>query len=179
MKSENKYLKRVEEIMIPIGQYPHITEDATLKDAILVIENSQINHRGRLSLPRVLLIFDKDEKLCGTVRRRDIMRGLEPKFLLGEPLDYRKKLFDVQIDPNLTEMSFEKNIKGMKEQTNRKVGEVMLPIRATIDYDDHLIKAAYMMVSLNLSLLPVLKGEKVIGILRSVDVFQEIVSLVS
>jgi predicted transcriptional regulator len=170
---------RVSAIMIPIDRYPSVEPDCSLKDAIAVMKAAQLEIDGRKSLPRVLLVIDRDkDMLLGVVRRRDIMRGLEPPSLVSEPLDYRKKLFDVTVDPNLSEMAFDKVVHGIQEQSRRPVREIMRPIKATIDANDHIIKAVYEMVSGSLTLLPVLADRELVGVLRTVEAFEELARLV-
>jgi predicted transcriptional regulator len=164
-------MERIEEIMVPLDQYPSVTPDTTIRDAIIAINDASIQTHVCLSLPRSLLVIDDHHHLKGTLRRRDILRGLEPKFLQGESLYYRKKLFDVHIDPNLSELSWDKTMREMRTQANRLVSEIMLPADVTINYDEHILKAVYEMTSYERSLLPVLKDKKVIGVVRSVDVF--------
>ncbi len=171
-------MKRVGEIMIPVDKYPSVRDKATLRDAIAVIEGAELEVDRRKSLPRVILVFDEIDVLVGYIRRRDIMQGLEPKFLTLQPLEYRKKLFDVAIDPNLLELSFDRVVKGIREQADRPVSDVMNPIEITIDADDHMIKAVYEMVAYNLTLVPVVQEGRVVGVLRSVDLFHELVKLV-
>jgi predicted transcriptional regulator len=108
------------------------------------------------------------------LRRRDVMRGLEPRFLVGGSLEYRRKLFDVGIDPNLSELSYDTVIARIRTRANRLVKEFMVPIRATIDCGDHIMKAMNEMVEQNISLLPVLKKGNIVGVVRSVDVLNEI-----
>lgn len=169
---------RVREIMIPLDRYPAIPPDCTLKKAVDVMEHAEVDWAGRKSMPRMLLVLDDDGRLRGTVRRRDLMRGLEPSFLVNEPLHYRKKLFDVKIDPNLTELSYDHIVKGIREQAERQVREVMRPIEVAIDHDEHIIKAVYEMVSYGVTLLPVLDNKKVVGVLRSVELFHEMAHIV-
>ncbi len=166
--------KRVHEVMIPVENYPMIYTDQTIKDAIREMEVCQIEFMGKKTAPRTILVFDLEDQLAGIARRRDIMRGLEPDFLVSKPLSKRKSIFDVQLDPNLSEMSYDRLLKGVLERTKRPITDVMLPVEATINHDDHVIKAIYEMVDANQSLLPVLKGDRVIGVLRSVDVFREL-----
>ncbi|MBW2529283.1 MAG: CBS domain-containing protein [Deltaproteobacteria bacterium] len=168
---------KVGEIMIPLDRYPMVRTSTTLREAIRVMKESHLEVAERRSLPRVLLVLDERDRLIGLVRRRDIMRGLEPKFLVMEPLEYRKKLFDVASDPNLTEVSHEQLAKGVREQAERTVAKVMRPVVAIINFDDHLIKAVYEMVTHGLSLLPVVQHCKPVGVLRSVEVFHELVTL--
>ncbi len=167
-------MMRVREIMIPVARYPSVRDNTTLRKAIEVILGAVLEVEHEKSLPRVLLVFDGIDVLVGTVRRRDIMRGLEPSFLVSQPLEYRKKLFDVAIDPNLSELSYDRVIKGIRAQAERPVSDVMRPIEATLDAEDHIGKAIYEMVSLNVSLIPVLHEKQLVGVVRSVDVFREL-----
>ena len=166
--------KRIQDVMVPLEEYPCIPETLTLRDAIIEM-GMQILRTQLPSLPRVVLVFnDNDTRLLGILRRRDIMRGLEPRFMLSGSLNYRRKLFNVEVDPNLSELSHEKTLEGMRRRANRLVKDYMLPIKATIDYNDHVTTAVYEMVDQNVSLLPVMKNGNVVGVVRSVDVLSEI-----
>ena len=170
--------KNAGDIMIPLEKYPHIPYWFTLRQAVAELEKSTIEHQGRKSLPRALLVFDEKYQLLGIVRRRDLLRGLEPKFLRTMPMTHRKQLFDVEVDPNLVDLSTGKIGKAIKEQAEMHVSEVMQPIAATVDVADHLAKIVYKMVSRDLNLMPVMKNGKVVGIVRSVDAFHEIAQLI-
>ena len=161
-------------IMIPMDEYPHIPYWFTLRQAMVEMEGSELERNGRKSLPRVILVFNEKYELLGMVRRRDILRGLEPEFLSQKSLSYRRKLFDVKVDPNLSELSFDKVIAGVRERAERPVSDIMIPIEATVDYEDHIVKVIYEMNLHNLSILPVLKDNKVVGVVRTVDIFHEI-----
>ena len=171
-------MRRVKEVMIPVEQYPSVRDNATLREAIAKIEEAQLEVERRKSLPRVLLVFDEINVLVGTVRRRDVMRGLEPKYLLSKPLEYKKKLFDIDVDPNLAELSYDRVVRGIREQANRPVSDVMLPIAAILDAEDHVMKAVQAMVALDVNLIPVLQEGKLVGVVRSVDVFHDLAQLV-
>jgi CBS domain-containing protein len=170
-------VRRIREIMIPVDQYPSVRDNATVRDAIAVMESAELEVDLKKSLPRVILVFDGIDVLVGYVRRRDIMRGLEPNFLVSQSLEYRQKLFDVSIDPNLVELSYDRVVKGIRSQAERPVSDVMRPLEAIVDADDHVMKAVYEMVSLNVSLLPVLHEGNLVGVVRSVDVFRELADL--
>jgi CBS-domain-containing membrane protein len=170
--------KTAGDIMIPLEKYPHIPYWFTLRQAVGELEKSTIDHQGRKSLPRALLVFDEKYQLLGIIRRRDLLRGLEPKFLRTMPMPHRKKLFDVEVDPNLVELSSGKIGKAIKEQAEMQVSEVMQPIVSTLDYHDHLAKIVYKLINRDLNLMPVVKDGKVVGVVRSVDAFHEIAKLV-
>ncbi len=171
-------MTRAGDLMIPLDKYPHMPHWFTLRQAIVEMENSVLEIDGRKSLPRVVLVFDEKYQLVGLLRRRDILRGLEPEFLTDKPLDYRKKLFDVKVDPNLSEISFDKILEGVRKRADRPVSDVMIPVAGTADYDDHIIKVVYEMNANKFSLLPVLKDGRVVGVVRTVDVFREFAKLV-
>ncbi len=169
---------RVGEIMIPLERYPTVRPDCTLREAMAELERSQIEVEGRKSLPRVLLIVDAKGRLVGYARRRDIMRGLVPQALVSEPDYDRKKLFDVGVDPNLSELSYDSIAHAARERARRPVIDVTVSLQASLEIDDHFVKAVCEMVSENLSLLPVLKDGRVVGVIRSVELFRELSRLV-
>lgn len=170
-------VKRVREFMIPLEKFPAVRDNTTLREAVHVIEEAQLEMDRRKSLPRVLLVYDEIGVFVGYVRRRDIMRGLEPEHLISEPLQYKKKLFDVAVDPNLSELSYDHVVNQIRQHANRPLSDVMHPIVTTINADDHLVKAIYEMVTFNISPIPVLDDGYVVGVIRSVDVFHELALL--
>ena len=90
-----------------------------------------------------------------------------------------EKLFNVEVDPNLSELPYEKIIAGIRKRADHLVKDFMIPIKATINCDDHIMKAMYEMVEQNTSLLPVLEDGNVVGVVRSVDVLGELALIVS
>jgi CBS-domain-containing membrane protein len=170
-------MRRVADFMIPVESYPSVRDTAPLREAVAIIESARLEVERRQSLPRALLVFDEIRVAVGYVRRRDLMRGLEPKFLLSQPLTYRQKLFDVAVDPNLSELSYDRVVRAIREQANRPVSDVMRPIEATVDAEDHLAKVVNEMVSLDLALIPVMRDRRLVGVVRSVDVFHELAQL--
>jgi len=172
-------MRVVEEVMIPVDQYPSVKDSATLREAVEIIEDAQLEVAFRKSLPRALLVFDAIDVMVGYVRRRDIMRGLEPKYLLTKPLTYRKKLFDIAVDPNLSDLSGGHLLAGIREQGNRPVSDVMRPIETILSANDLVMRAAQEMVALDVNLIPVLKDGHLVGIVRSVDVFQDLAQILA
>jgi CBS domain-containing protein len=171
-------LKRVGELMIPMEKYPHIPFWFTLRQAMAEMEHSELEINGRKSLPRYILVFDEKYRLMGLVRRRDILRGLEPEFLLDKTVEERRGMFNLQTDPHLWEISLDKIMDGTKSRAERQVSEIMRPIEQTVDYNDHVFRVIYEMNVNRISLLPVLKDGRVIGVIRTVDVFHEVARFV-
>lgn len=169
--------KRAGDLMIPLDEYPHIPYWFTLRQALAEFEKTIVGVGGQQSLPRALLVFDEKYRLLGSIRQRDILRGLEPKFLKTMAIPHRRMLFDVAADPNLVDFSSGKVGQAIQEQADLPVSEVMVPVVATVDYDDHLAKIIYKIVTHDQSMLPVLKDGKVVGAVRSVDALHEIAKL--
>ena len=170
----------VKDIMVPAAEYPCIPETHTLRQAIEEMGKAQILKGEQASLPRMALVFDETgTRLLGMLRRRDILRGLEPKFLVNGSLEYREKFFNVNIDPNLSELSYDKMIARIQKRASLLVREFMKPLEATIRHDDHIMKAINEMVDQNTSMLPVLKDDNVVGVVRSVDVLNAVALLIA
>jgi CBS domain-containing protein len=166
--------KVVGDIMVPVDEYPCIPDTLTIGDAVIQM-TVQISKSKHQSLPRVALVFDEDfNDLRGFLRRRDIMRGLEPGFLISGSLGYRRQLFNVDIDPNLSELSHDTLVSGLRTRAALLVRDFMMPIKATVNRSDHTMKAVCEMVDRDISLLPVLEDGNVVGVVRSVDVLSEI-----
>lgn len=170
-------MRRVGEIMIPLGDYPHLPVWSSMLEAIKMMR-VEIDFRGSKTLPRVLLLFDLDGSIAGTIRRRDLMRGLEPPILQGQSLQQRLKFFDIEVDPHLAELWPSRWVEGFREQVNRPVTDVMRSIKWTIDSDELVANAVYEMIQNDLIILPVVEERKVVGVIRTVDVFHELAELV-
>ncbi len=93
------------------------------------------------------------------------------------PLESRKTLFDVKVNTNLSELSYDKLLDEIWRQAERPISDVMRPISATVDLEDHLVKIIDERVDRGLSLLPVLQEGKGVGVVRSVDAFREIAEI--
>jgi predicted transcriptional regulator len=165
---------RAGDIMIPIDKYPSVRHTSTIREAVRVMKEAHLEVAQRRSLPRALLVLDEENHPLGIVRRRDILRGLEPRFLRTASVPERKRLFEIEIDPDLVDLSTGRLGKAIQEQAEHSVSEIMQPIVATLDYEDQLAKIVYKMLSRDLNLLLVIKDGQVVGVVRTVDVFREV-----
>jgi CBS domain-containing protein len=138
------------------------------------MDKAAIVAEGRVTAPRVALVFNQADQLVGEVRRRDILRGLEPGFLESHRIKSRHATVDIKADPNLSILSYDSMVKGIREKACRPVGGVLKPIPATVDYHDHLMRVINVMVEYDCSHLPVMRDGRVRGLVRSVDVMHEL-----
>lgn len=162
------------DIMIPLDKYPHIPYWFTVRQAIVEIQHSVLEVNGKKSLARAILVFDEEYKLLGMVRRRDILKGLEPERFFGKHAHYSKHLFEIEPDANLLEMSYEQIQNTINEQAEIKVSNIMVPTEHTVEIDDHLLKIIYEINHNNYSMIPVLKKDVVVGVIRTVEIINEI-----
>ncbi len=163
------------DIMIPIANYPTVPHWCTLRQAAHeLIERMIPDQRGRMSPPRVVLVFDKNNRLLGQVRRRDVLRGLEPGYLVSHEAHHPKSLFEIRPDPHLSDLMNARSESTIRHQAERPVREVMQPLDASVDITDSLATVMNVMEEHDQSIIPVMDKKKVVGVIRSVDVLNEV-----
>ena len=100
---------KVRDLMAPFSQCPKVSEDATLRDAVLSLEATRLKDDPWEYRPRVILVYDKNEKIVGTLRHFEVLKALEPKYKhVVESLEpsYRDAL--KTLDPEYDEVSDKK-----------------------------------------------------------------------
>lgn len=158
--------------MIPIDRYPHVTYEDTLLHAIEAIEEKWIEIGEQKTLPFVILVFGNTDNLVGMASINNILRGLEPKYLLQRSLT--DKLLKKKKSSEQSAIQNKRIIRAIMERGERRIGEVMFPIEATIDCNEHIFTTVAVLSECRISLIPVLDGQNVVGVIRSVDIFHEI-----
>jgi CBS domain-containing protein len=160
---------KVKDLMIPLEDYPHIPYWFTLRQAMAIVREASIKFEGTFE-PRAVLVFDEKYQLMGMLTLRDIIKGLEPRFLKETAL--------IKVDPSLTILTKELFGPGMKEASQKAVSEVMSPIKATVNADDPIGKALFLMIKENVGMMPVMQEKKVAGMIRLSDLFKVISDVV-
>jgi len=161
--------KRVKELMIPLEDYPHIPYWFTLRQAMAIVREANIKFEGTFE-PRAVLVFDEKYQLMGILTLRDIIRGLEPRFMQESGL--------IKSDPNLALLMGDLFGPGMREASQKPVSEVMSPIKITVQGSDPIAKAIFLMIKEGVGMMPVIQDSKVAGMIRLSDLFKEISDLV-
>ncbi len=163
------YTKKVKDLMIPLEDYPHIPYWFTLRQAMAIVREAAIKFEGSFE-PRAVLVFDEKYQLMGMLTLRDVVRGLEPRFAEDKGL--------IKSDPSLAVLLGDMFGPGMKEASQRPVSEVMSPIKVTVNGDDPITKALFLMIKENVGMMPVLQDNKVVGMVRMNELFKEISDVV-
>lgn len=158
--------KRVKDIMIPIEDYSSVSVNNTVKEAIAILKKSFCSlDSGECHGHRSVLVFDNENKLVGMLNFRALLLAIEPRFLKyeGGPSLFKEGFF--------TERA--------KEEAEKKVKDIMQPIELmTIGADDVILKAVHLMLKNKLGTLPVTRDEKVVGMVRINEVFNEMAKTV-
>jgi CBS domain-containing protein len=165
MADDNK----VKDLMIPLEDYPHIPYWFTLRQAMAIVREAAIKFEHSFE-PRAVLVFDEKYQLMGMLTLRDIIKGLEPKFLQETGL--------IKMDPSLTVLMGDLWGPNLRDRSQRPVSEVMSPIRVTVDGGAPLAKALYLMIKENVGLMPVMQDNKVAGMIRLSDLYAGIAAMV-
>jgi len=167
----------VKEVMIPLTDYPHIPYWFSVRQAIAMVKAAAAEPHARME-PRFVLVFDEKYQLLGFVGLKEMLRGIEPRFLRRPEAAHFQGAQPLEMDPSLSLLWRDLFGRGCKEEAAKPVKDIMTPVRATVKADDPLVKAAYTMVQADVEILPVMEDYKVAGIARLEDIFQEITKAV-
>jgi CBS domain-containing protein len=162
--------KKVKDLMIPLEDYPHVPHWFTLRQAMAILREAAITFEGQFE-PLAVLVFDEKFQLMGILSLRDIIKGLEPRLLY-------EKITLAQAEGELPG-----SLRGLfgpelQRASQRPVSEFMKPNEATINADDSIAKALFLMIREKVSRLPVLQDDKLAGMIRLSDLFIEISDIV-
>ncbi|MDL1980550.1 MAG: CBS domain-containing protein [Deltaproteobacteria bacterium] len=168
--------KKVKDLMVEITEYPHIPYWLSVREAIFLIR-STYDEKSGLGIHRMVLVFDEKYQLLGVLTLKKLLIGIEPKFLRRNEKSPYQGLTDADYAglSALLEGTF---AEGCKKEAKKPVSEVMMPIKAKVDVNDSIAKAAFIMIQADINLIPVMEGEIVRGVLRMSDVFNELTKIV-
>jgi len=175
--------KIVKDLMVPLADYATVSEDATLYDAIIALEEAQNKFDQSRYRHRAILIYDKNRHITGKISQLDILRALEPKY---DEMDNRRGMshygFSKKFLRTLREQFslFDKPMEEIcKKAAMLKVKNIMYtPTEGEyVNVNDSLDIAIHRLVMGHHQSLLVAKGDdikNIIGVLRKTDVFMEV-----
>lgn len=161
----------VRHFYIPMTDYPHIDATSSVCKAIVLMHSSLMeSHKYR-----TILVADEQQRLLGYLSLRDLTRAVGPPYL-------RKKAPQISghqpfqtTDQDLSALSLiwqEGFTEKIREEAKRPVAEVMTLFDKTVTMDDPFAKCVYLMLAQNILILPVVEDDKVLGVVRMVDIFE-------
>lgn len=159
--------RTIRDIYIPLREYPNIRDSATLNDAIAMLHNAfSTGKRFR----HVLVLNDQDE-LIGILGMRDILHGLFPDYLRTR--EHPHHAAPIPDFPSLALIWAKTCHTQVPEAAKKPVKDLIGTVRGKVGIDDLVTKAAYLLVIHDTSVLPVVDGNRLVGVVRMVDVFNE------
>lgn len=173
----------VRDLMVPLSEYATVTEEATLAEAVMALEEAQRKFDPTRHRHRAVLVLDSQKSgkvVIGKVSMFDVLRALEPRYrALEEPgmaarsgysPGFLKSMIDQGLLWNQSLMSL------CRKAAFLKVRDFMYtPSEGEyVKEDASLGEAVHQLVLGHHHSLLVLRGEEIAGVLRLTDVFQAI-----
>lgn len=171
---------KVKDLMVPLGDYATVSENATLHEAVLALEAAQKSVEPGRAKHAAVLVRDKSGKVIGKLSRWSVLRGIEPRYKhIGDLRETSRFGFSPEfIRSMLTNYGlFRTALEDLcKKAAEMNVKELMQTLTEGeyIDESATLDQAIHQLVMGNLASLLVTRGEEIVGILRLSDVFNEV-----
>jgi CBS domain-containing protein len=181
IQEENRYMEKmkVRELMVAADQFPKISVNASLYEALATLEKVQEAFLSAQSEQRILLVEDEQGQILGKISPIDLFRGLER--------NYAK----VNIKESLSNFGFKYAWDAMQKDYNlwhspfkdlcRKAGDVHvkdfinIPSESqSVDIDNNLSKCFHLFVINRHDTLFVRDGDRLVGMLLFADVYKKV-----
>ncbi len=175
--------KRVMDIMSRVEEYEKIDQDARLCDALALLRKNfdETGVRNTGFLHKTLLVTDDSKEIVGKLSIYDFIRGLVPEEV-KEPA-YSRPFYNmlasraqsVADEVSAVQESFRwlQNtfFDLVKQETQKRVRDVMSPAHPLLQEEDTLNKAIYVMFKEDIRQPMVLKGGEIVGMVSFMDLF--------
>jgi CBS domain containing-hemolysin-like protein len=171
--------RKVKELMVPLEEYATVSEESSLYEAVLALEEAQDKFRKDRYKHRAILVYDKNRNIVGKLSQLDVIKGLESGYKNLDLSGVKHTGFSPEFIRSLIK-TYDLWSKPLDEICRKapsiKVKEVMYtPTEGEyVREDATLDEAIHQLVMGKHQSLLVTTGEKIVGILRLTDVFLEI-----
>lgn len=176
--------KRVKDLMVPLEEYATVSEDATLYEAVLALEEAQKKFDQSKDKHRAILVLNKQGKVVGKLSQHDVIRGLEPRYeQIGDFRGSSRMGFSPDFIRSLIKnyALWEKPLHEIcRKASEIKVKDIYYtPTKGEfVREDDTLNTAIHQLIVGHHQSLLVTRGKEVVGILRLSDVFREVCNMI-
>ena len=171
---------KVKDLMVPLDEYATVSDEATLYEAVLALEEAQEKFEHLPYKHRAILVYDEKKRVVGKLSQLDILRALEPKY--GEMGDI-SSLSRFGLSRRFIESILEQNYLWEKplEDVCKKGGTTKVknfmytPGEGEyVQEEASLNLACHQLVMGHHQSLIVTSGDEIVGILRLTDVFNAV-----
>jgi len=174
----------VKELMVPLKDYATVSREATLHEAVLALEKSQMALDPSRYKHRAILVLNENGKVLSKITMKSILAVLEPNFgnVEGagvlERSGHSQDLIKSMLEDNAL---WAKSLHFVNERAAKlKVGDFIRPPSADeyIDENVTLGEANHQFIVQPHHSLLVTRDDEVVGILRLSDVFAKICNII-
>jgi CBS domain-containing protein len=170
--------KYVLDIMLPLNEYAVVSEEATLYDAFITLQEAQKKLTPGRQPHRAVLVVDKEKNIVGKLGHLGFLKALEPGYNDLGQLDMISKagLTKEFINSMMKNYSLlQDDLEDIRNRTKKiRIKDVMRPVTEQVDVNDTINEAIHKIIMWQILSVPVTKGGKVVGILRLSDLFDEV-----
>jgi CBS domain-containing protein len=171
---------KVKDLMVPLAEYVCVSEEATLYEAVLALIDARTKAVGQVHPHRAVLVCDKTGRVVGKLGYLDVLRSLEPHY--SELSDLKRVSgFGLSAEFMKSMMNKYDLWKAPLEDLCHKATQVKLssivadPLEGEfVEEDATLDKAVHQMIMGHHQSLLVTSEDRIVGILRLSDVFDEV-----
>ncbi|MFZ5642984.1 MAG: CBS domain-containing protein [Bacillota bacterium] len=161
--------KYVRDIMSSLENFSSVSADTSVKNAVYILKNSVMQETS--GTINYLLVFE-NKSLIGYVGIPEFLASVQPPNLRDDW--YRGWNVTNWADPAFISGLFT-NL--CLDVADKSVRDIMEPFGAVIGADSTLEEAVFKLFREKRDILPVMEGARLVGILRSADLFQEMANI--
>ncbi len=170
---------KVKELMVPLEEYATVSEESSLYEAVLALEEAQERFQKDTYKHRAILVYDENKNIVGKLSQLDVIKGLEAGYKHLDLSSVKHTGFSPEFMRSLIK-AYDLWSKPLEEICRKapsiKVKDVMYtPTEGEyVREEANLDEAIHQLVMGKHQSLLVTRGDKIVGILRLTDVFKEI-----
>ena len=171
---------KVKDLMVPLAEYATVSEEATLSEAVLALDEAQKRVEGDRDRHRAVLVLNNKGHVVGKLDQWSVLWAIEPRYRdMGNLRETSRYGFSPEFIRSMIKSYglWRKPLEGIcRKAAEMKVKEIMQsPSEGEyVGEDDTLDTAIHQLVMGHHQSLLVTRGEEIIGILRLCDVFRKI-----
>ncbi len=152
------YRQTVENIMVPVHDFPVVEEDDVVAEAVRVMRQFFHQRDGTWYGFQAALVLDRREHLVGVLTLRGLLRAFQ-----------LQAIQDHLLKSDATGLFF---LRKFNDNLEIVVRDIMRPINLiTVSVGSSVFEALRKMVKYKINLLPVMDGSRLAGMVRTIDVF--------
>jgi CBS domain-containing protein len=175
--------------MAPIEEYQTVDIDAPLCDVLTILRRNYESFKAGEpgNYHKTVLVTDASKNIVGKLSLYDLIRGLVPETakkpehskMYYRALSSRADEVAAEVGAMQERFQWLKSsfLDLVKQETQKKVGDVMAPAHPLLHEDDTINKAIYVMFKENIRQPMVIRGDQIIGLVNLIDVYPVLIDV--